>query len=101
MATPELVQITLTSPESVIWEGEALSLTSENSEGLFDLFPDHARFMTLLENTDVVIQLPDGADEVFPLEKAVLFFEDAVAKIYLHKHIKPKPKSGRLPIKKA
>lgn len=101
MATQELIKTILTSPEAVVWEGEALSVTSENSEGLFDLFPDHARFMTLLENVDLVIHLPTGDEQVFHIEKAVLLFQDATAKIYLHKHINPKPKSGKLEIKKA
>lgn len=91
MAEPELIKTILTSPEAVVWEGEALSVTSTNSEGLFDLFPDHARFMTLLEDVDVEIHLPDGNTEVFHLEKAVLLFQDATAKIYLHKHLDPQP----------
>jgi F0F1-type ATP synthase epsilon subunit len=89
MKQSEHVKVILTSPESVVWEGEAMSVTSENSEGLFDLFPDHARFMTLLQEVDFVVHLPDGNDQVFPIEKAVLLFQDAMAKVYLHTHIEP------------
>lgn len=91
MAEPELITTILTSPEAVVWEGHALSVTSENSEGLFDLFPDHARFMTLLEDVDLIIRLPQEQEESFHIEKAVLLFQDATAKIYLHKHIDPEP----------
>lgn len=91
MAVPEYVNVTLTSPESIVWEGEALSVTSENSEGIFDLYPDHARFMTLLEHVDLVAHMPDGVDQTFAIEKAVLLFQDAVATIYLHTHINPEP----------
>lgn len=93
MGTPDTITTVLTSPEGVVWEGEAISVTSENNEGLFDVFPDHARFMTLLEDVDVVIRLPDAAqpEKVFHLEKAVLLFQDATAKIYLHTHIDAKP----------
>jgi F0F1-type ATP synthase epsilon subunit len=101
MATPELIKTILTSPEAVVWEGEAVSITSKNSEGLFDLFPDHARFMTLLEDVDVSIELPNGDEQVFHIEKAVLLFQDATAKIYLHKHISPKPRVGKVEVKKA
>jgi len=93
MANTELIKTTLTSPEAVVWEGEALTITSENSEGLFDLYPDHARFMTLLEDVDVVIRLPEDSEQIFHVEKAVLLFEDATAKVYLHKHINPVLKS--------
>lgn len=92
MADQEYMKAILTSPEKVVWEGEAESLTSQNSEGIFDLFPDHARFMTLLENVDLTINLPGDEEEIFHVEKAVLLFQDAVAKVYLHKHIDPVPK---------
>ena len=92
MKNDELIKVILSSPEGLVWEGEALSVTSENSEGIFDLFPDHTRFMTLLEKVDLVIRLPEETDrdEVFHIEKAVLLFQDAVAKIYLHKHVDSK-----------
>ena len=93
MKNDELIKVILSSPEGLVWEGEALSVTSENSEGIFDLFPDHTRFMTLLEKVDLVIRLPEETDkdEVFHIEKAVLLFQDATAKIYLHKPIDPEP----------
>lgn len=100
MATnaPEFVKTILTSPEAVVWEGDAVSITSKNSEGLFDIFPDHARFMTLLEDVDLVAHLPDGDEKTFHLDKAVLLFEDGVAKVYLHTHIDPV--SGLKPVHK-
>ena len=91
MPQTEYIHTHLTSPESIVWEGEATTITSKNSEGIFDLYPDHARFMTLLEDVDVVIRPPEEAEKTFHVEKAVLIFQDATAKIYLHKHIDPEP----------
>ncbi len=85
----ELIDVVLTSPRSVVWQGQALIVSSQNSDGVFDLYPDHARFMTLLEQVDLIIQLSDKTEEVFHIERAVLLFQDAEAKIYLHKHIEP------------
>ena len=90
MERNEYINTFLNSPEGTVWEGQAVTVTSENSEGLFDLYPDHARFMTLLEDVDLVIRLEDGDEELFHIEKAVLLFQDATANVYLHKHIKPK-----------
>ena len=92
MKEREFIKVTLTSPDAIVWKGHALTVTSENSEGLFDLYPDHARFMTLLENVDLVIRPEDGEELTFHIEKAVLIFQDGTLKIYLHKHIDPKPK---------
>ena len=90
MSDSELIKVILTSPESIVWQGDAITVTSTNSEGLFDLYPDHARFMTLLENVDLIVRLPDNTEEVFAIDKAVLLFADATANVYLHKHIDPK-----------
>lgn len=91
MRDPELINVTLKSPESVVWQGDATTVTSQNSEGLFDLYPDHARFMTLLEGVDLLVRLPTGEEKKFAIEKAVLLFEDAHAHVYLHTHIDPEP----------
>ena len=90
MERNEYINTFLTSPEALVWSGQALTVTSENSDGLFDLYPDHARFMTLLEDVDLTIRMEDEKEEVFHIEKAVLLFQDATAKVYLHKHIDPK-----------
>lgn len=93
MKEREFIRVTLTSPDAIIWKGHADTVTSENSEGLFDLYPDHARFMTLLEDVDLIIRPSDEAGELnFHIDKAVLIFQDGTLKIYLHKHIDPKPK---------
>ena len=90
MKRNEYINTFLTAPDGVVWEGQSLTVSSENSEGIFDLYPDHARFMTLLEDVDLVIRLEEDQEEVFHIEKAVLLFENSTAKVYLHKHIDPK-----------
>lgn len=90
MRRKEYINTFLTSPDALVWSGQAVTLTSENSEGLFDLYPDHARFMTLLEDVDFIIRQDEDKEEVFHIEKAVLLFENATAKVYLHKHIDAK-----------
>ncbi len=79
------IAVTIMSPESVVWKGDALSLSSTNSEGNFDIIPDHARFMTLVEDVPIIVREIGGEDTSFKFDNAVLFFQDNSAKIYVHK----------------
>lgn len=54
-----LLKVRLSSPEKVIWEGQAKSVSSVNSEGPFDILPFHANFITIVENKPIQIQTVD------------------------------------------
>jgi len=87
MKDTDTISITIMSPDAIVWQGAILSLSSSNSEGGFDIMPDHARFMTLIEKTPITLYKTDGSLEVLSFDNAVLFFEDNVAKIYIHKAV--------------
>lgn len=79
--------VTIMTPEQVIWEGEVAALSSQNSEGNFDILPDHARFMSLIEKMPIDLVLANGSKERFTYDTALLFFHDNAAKIYIHQHV--------------
>lgn len=79
--------VTIMTPEQVVWEGTVAALTSKNSEGSFDILPDHARFMTLIEKAPIDLIRADGSKEQLTYDTAVLFFHDNAAKIYIHQHV--------------
>jgi F0F1-type ATP synthase epsilon subunit len=82
--TQDTIAVVIMSPETVVWKGNVTMLSSKNSEGDFDLLPDHARFVSLIENTAVLLTLEDKTEKSISLTKAVLFFQDNKAKIYIH-----------------
>lgn len=79
----DTIHTTIMSPVAQVWETEALSISAENSEGAFDILPDHARFMSLISAAPVTIELPDASSKTFTFENAVLFYEDNKATIYV------------------
>lgn len=85
MFTQGTIEVQVLSPLEVIFKGQALSLTSKNADGDFDLLPDHTRFMTLIEKVPIEVTLMDSKVKSFTYQSAVLFFEDNVAKIFVHK----------------
>lgn len=44
-----LLRVRINSPEKIIWEGEAESVSSVNEDGPFDILPFHANFITFVE----------------------------------------------------
>ena len=63
-----ILTISINSPDKMIWEGKGTSVSSVNSMGPFDILPQHANFITIIENTPIIIK---GLDKVleyqFPL----------------------------------
>jgi len=79
----ETIAIKIMSPVAVVWEAQVIAISAENSEGAFDILPDHARFMSLLNTSEVTMELQDTTVKTFTFDNAVLFFEDNVAVIYI------------------
>ncbi len=76
--------LNIRSPLEVVWEGEVVSVESENPQGIFTILPDHANFMTPLKDTDLIAVLPDSSEQTFALTDAVLYLKDNVIKVYVH-----------------
>ena len=47
------LHVRITQATDVLWEGEALSVSSENVDGPFDVLPLHANFVTLLKDVPI------------------------------------------------
>jgi F0F1-type ATP synthase epsilon subunit len=84
----DTITIKIMSPVAVVWQVDALSVSAENSEGVFDILPDHARFMSLIRNTPVTIALPDSTTKTFTFKNAILFFEENNAVIYIQEPLR-------------
>lgn len=73
--------VSINSPEQVIWEGEADAVTSENSQGTFDVLPGHVNFVTIIDKKKLLIHRLDG-DREFPLERAVVYVRENLVTVY-------------------
>ena len=68
----EKLFVSISSPEKIVWEGEADALTSENSKGSFDVLPGHANFITIIEKKPIIVRRIDGEKE-FTFPTAILY----------------------------
>ncbi len=55
MANPTL-HVRIISPQQLILDAEAQSVSSKNLQGSFDILPQHANFITLIENSPIVVR---------------------------------------------
>lgn len=69
------------TPKGITWEGDARSVSSANREGPFDLLPEHAHFISLVEKQPIVVGMPEGNKE-FNFETAVIRLIDNNVTIY-------------------
>ncbi len=69
----DLLNVLVTSSHEVIWEGKARSVSSTNIEGPFDILPQHATFVTIVENHDVRILDAENKARDFHFDRCVIF----------------------------
>ena len=73
--------VRIQTPDSLVWEGSALAITATNSAGTFDILPQHANMITIIEKQPIEIVTSTG-NRKFVFEKAVLAVKDNSVSIY-------------------
>lgn len=74
--------VTVVSPQQIIYSGEAKSVSSINSSGTFDLIPEHANFVTIIEDKPIIIRSNKDQRIEFKFPLAIIYINDNVVKIY-------------------
>ena len=74
----------INSPEELIWEGEAVSVSSVNSQGPFDVLAFHANFISIIENQPIRVNTGREVKE-YTFERSVLYVHSN--KVYIYTHI--------------
>lgn len=65
MPNPNL-HVRIISPQQLILETDAQSVSSKNTQGNFDILPQHANFITLVENSPIVVRISKPASPAKP-----------------------------------
>lgn len=77
----EKLKVIINSPNELIWDGVATSVSSKNSAGPFDVLPEHANFITMIQNEPIVVRFLDK-EYVFTYKNAVLSVYNGAVTIY-------------------
>ena len=81
----KLLKLRIVSPKEDVFSGEVLSVSSKNSAGAFDILPEHAKFITLVEKQKMVVILPDKSKKEFTFDLAIVHVkEENVVNVYVN-----------------
>lgn len=76
--------VRIVSPREDVFSGPALSVSSVNSAGPFDVLPQHAKFVTLVENKPLVLRLPGGEKKEFNFSLAIVHVYEDKVDVYIN-----------------
>lgn len=74
--------VTVVSPQQILYSGEAKSISSINSSGVFDLLPEHANFVTIIEDKSIIIRSNKDQRIEFKFPLAIIYITGNTVKIY-------------------
>lgn len=78
----QTLDVTIVSPYETLFSGLAGSVSSKNSEGPFDILAEHANFITIIENSPIVIRKPGKDVITFSFPIAIIHVENDRVRIY-------------------
>jgi F-type H+-transporting ATPase subunit epsilon len=67
----EPIHVRINSPEKIIWEGDATSVTSENANGPFDILNFHTNFVSIIRDKEIRVTT-GGKVQTFKFPVSVL-----------------------------
>ena len=77
------IHVRINSPEKVLWEGEADSVSSVNSLGPFDILPLHTNFITFIEKKPIVVRTGTEKKE-YTFDNSVIYASKNIVLVYTH-----------------
>lgn len=81
MANPTL-HVRIISPQQLILDTEAKSVSSKNIRGTFDILPQHANFITIVENQPIIVRTPKPL--TFKFNLAIILTRENKVDIYTY-----------------
>lgn len=74
--------ILIRDKERVVYQGQALSLTTWNDKGVFDILPEHSHFVSIIQKQLDIVK-SDGKTLSVPIVKAILKVFQGEVRIYM------------------
>lgn len=68
----ELIDVKVMTPHQILFQGKAFAVSSINSDGKFDILPEHANFITLIENQVVKVIKETQEEVAFTFKQAIV-----------------------------
>ncbi len=83
MPEPTL-HVRIISPQQLILEADAESVSSKNLKGSFDILPQHANFITMVEKAPIIVRIHKQKDQKFDFPMAIIMTTDNKVDIFTY-----------------
>lgn len=83
MSNPTL-HIRIISPQQLILDTQASSVSSKNLQGSFDILPQHANFITLIDNSPIVVRIEHQKSLTYKFPLAIIIAKSNQVDIYTY-----------------
>lgn len=80
----ETLHVRIISPQELILDTDADSVSSKNIQGPFDILPQHANFITMIENSPIVVRIPNQKSITFTFPFAIVLNIENKVNIYTY-----------------
>ena len=88
MPTNKSLIVKILTPKETLFEGEAYAVSSTNSEGKFDILPEHANFITLIDKKPIEVLQMDKKKLTFNVSEAIIYCAGDKVTVYAEPHLK-------------
>jgi F0F1-type ATP synthase epsilon subunit len=78
----EKIHLLVRSRKKIIFDADVKAVTSINDKGIFDILPEHAHFISLIQKY-ILVHALDGKDQKIDLNTGVLKVEDNKINCYI------------------
>lgn len=82
LSNQKLLDVKVLSPSQLLFSGPAHSVSSINSAGKFDILPEHANFITIVENQTIIIRLSQDKQLTFKFPIAIIYNSGNQVRVY-------------------
>ena len=77
----DVLTVSISSPEKLIFQGKADSVSSENKQGPFDILPQHANFITIVEKHPVILR-SGGKKTKYDFDRVIIYTHNNYVSCY-------------------
>ncbi len=79
----QYLSVSISNPKRVVWEGEVESVSSVNSQGPFDILPQHANFITFTEHQPIVVRTKEKGVVEHTFKNSVMYVHDNKVRVFV------------------
>lgn len=80
----QTLHVRIISPQQLLLDTQAFSVSSKNIQGPFDILPRHANFMTMIENYPITIRVPRQKPFIFKFPLSIILVMANNVNIYAY-----------------